>query len=348
MQVVSPGSIKGKKVILRYDFDVPLEGGIVLEDFRLKAGLETLKLCLLHASQTTLIGHIGRPEGKDQSLSVLGIKKWFVSQGFSEEINQQKLVILENLRFNPKEEAADLEFARELAKLGEVYINEAFAAYRPAASTTVLPTLLPSFAGLNFAKEIEVLTKVRNNPDKPLVVIIGGAKVEDKLAVVLEMAKIADAVLVGGKLPIEIKDKNLEVPKNVFVAKLNEDETDLAPETVEAWTNLISQAKQVIWNGPLGKMQNAKLKIENLGTEQGTYEVAQLILNSEAQTIIGGGDTIAVLNQWGILDKFSFSANDSEREDERSSRPSRFISTGGGAMLKFLETGSLPSIEALK
>ncbi|KKQ77908.1 MAG: Phosphoglycerate kinase [Candidatus Daviesbacteria bacterium GW2011_GWF2_38_6] len=196
MQVITKDLINGRRVLLRYDIDVVLHP---LEDFKLKAGLETLKLCLENASKVILMGHLGRPEGKPvESLRVAPIVEWFKSQGFEPEI-------LENLRFDPREESGDLDYARELAQMGDFYINEAFSSYRPAVSTTVLPTLLPHAAGLHFAQEVEILTRVRNNPKKPFVAIMGGAKVTDKLPVIEVLAKKADAVLVGGKLVSEIR-----------------------------------------------------------------------------------------------------------------------------------------------
>src|SRR3990167_1665643 len=313
MQVITKDLINGRRVLLRYDIDVVLHP---LEDFKLKAGLETLKLCLENASKVILMGHLGRPEGKPvESLRVAPIVEWFKSQGFEPEI-------LENLRFDPREESGDLDYARELAQMGDFYINEAFSSYRPAVSTTVLPTLLPHAAGLHFAQEVEILTRVRNNPKKPFVAIMGGAKVTDKLPVIEVLAKKADAVLVGGKLVSEIREQNIILPKNVMVGKLTEDSFDIAPETTSSWSGLISRAAQIVWNGPLGKFEDPK--------NDQSAKIAQLVFYSAAESIVGGGDTIALLSQLDLLDQFSF------------------VSVGGGAMLKFLADGTLPTIEALE
>jgi len=205
MQVVSREFIAGKKVLLRLDLDVPIENGKVDEDFRLKAALPTLRLCLEHASEVIAMGHIGRPKGKKvEELSVAPIYDWLEKQGLSSHLMSGKLKLLENLRFEEGENKCDPEYAKELAGLGEVYINEAFAAHHPAASTTILPTLLPAFAGLHFAREVEKLTKVRQAPRPGLVAIIGGVKAEDKLPAVLALSKIADYVLVGGKIVEEL------------------------------------------------------------------------------------------------------------------------------------------------
>lgn len=320
MQVVSPELVQGKKVLLRMDLDVPLKDGKVQEDFRLKAGLPTLKLCLEHASEVIVMGHIGHPDGEDRSLSVEPIYDWLVNQGLSSHLSSGKLKLLENLRFESGEERGDLEYAKELALLGNFFINEAFAAYRKAASTTVLPTLLPHFAGLRFAQEVEKLTKVRENPEHPLVVIVGGAKVKDKLPAAEAMAKIADYVLVGGKIASEIQNSKFKV-QNVLVGELNEEGMDITKETVESWKKIIVEAKMIVWNGPLGKVEEPK--------NFQTHEVANLVISSGAETILGGGDTITYLNKLGLLERFSF------------------ISTGGGAMLKFLTEGTLPTIEVL-
>lgn len=366
MNRVNSTDIEEKIVLLRFDIDVTIENGEVTEDFRLRAGLPTLNLCLQSAEKVILIGHIGRPEGKIvPSLCVAPILKWFENHGFKDYLINGQLVILENLRFDSRESfgsAADkesVEYAKELAQMGDIYINEAFAAYHPAASTTVLPTLLPHFAGLNFAKEVEVLTRVKQNPSKPLVVIMGGAKVEDKLPVINEMAKIADAVLVGGKLIKELMDDpvapvsrrpsslslraRLQDPSsappitlalNVYLGNLTDDGFDVTSATIKEWEIIISKAKMIVWNGPVGKIEVGNLKVENLETAKGTYDLAKIILNSGAEIIIGGGDTVSFLDKVGLLDQFQ-------------SKSSVFISTGGGAMLKLLSDGTLPTIEVL-
>lgn len=326
--VVTPEFVSGKKVLLRYDLDVITDGQI--DDFRLKAGLPTLKMCLEHASSVTMIGHVGRPGGKEvEELSVTPIYQWLLNQGFRDELQSKKLQLLENLRFDRGEEAADEDYARDLIHLtgGDVFVNEAFAAHHKAASTTVLPTLLPHSAGLNFAKEVYELKKIKENPQKPLVAIIGGVKIEDKLSAILALAKIADSVIVGGRIAEEIR----EVSENVLVARLNEEGTDLSFQTIESWKEIIRGAKMIIWNGPLGKVDSGQGTVDR-GTEQGTYKVAEMILESQAEVIIGGGDTVGFLEKANLLDKL---------------KAKGFISTGGGAMLKFLSEGTLPTIEAL-
>lgn len=325
MNVITPDLAKGKKILLRYDIDVALESGKVKEEFKLVAGLDTLKLCLEHGSGVILMGHVGRPDGKVvEELKVAPIVGWFRQQGYGNDLENGKLKILENLRFDPREEACDSGYAKKLAGMGNFYVNEAFSSYRPAVSTTLLPTLLPHAAGLRFTQEVKVLTGIRENPKKPLIAIMGGAKVEEKLPVIKVLAGKADAVLVGGKLIAEIREQNINLPVNVMVGKLTDDGFDIAEETVSAWSTLISKAAMIVWNGPLGKFEDPENK------ESG--EIAKLALASSADTIIGGGDTISLLGGLGLLAKF----------EEKG-----FVSVGGGAMLKLLSDGTLPTIDVL-
>lgn len=329
MVTVNEDLIKGKKVILRLDLDIPLKEGVVIDNFRLKAALPTVELVLKNAERVLLIGHLGRPQGADPAFSLKPIADWFAKNltqapEFAADLNslgQIKFALLENLRFNPGEETADLGFAKKLASGFNFFINEAFAAHHKAASTTVLPTLLPHAAGLRFTKEVETLLNIRNNPQRPSVAIIGGAKVEDKYPAVLALSEFYDAVLVGGLLAQKIKEQNLPVKSNVMVGKLNDSGIDLAEETIEAFSGVLKNAKQIVWGGPLGKY-------EDPAGNRADLKLAQVIVESGAKSIIGGGDTQAALKNF--LDKFSF------------------ISVGGGAMLEFLSKGTLPTIQALQ
>ncbi len=324
MQVVSPELIENKRVLLRLDLDVPIENGVIQDDSRLLAGMDTLGLCLEFASTVTICGHLGRPEGKEvPELSVKPIVDW-IEEGYGHiQLPEGKLHILENLRFEPGEDGMDPMFAQELASHGDVYIFEAFATHNPSVSTTMIPSILPHAAGLQFAHEVEQLLQVRDNPIKPLVVILGGAKVDTKMPVIKAMAAKADAVLVGGKLAAEIKEKGItDLGPNVMVAKLNEDGFDISDETLGAWMGLIKTAKQVVWNGPVGKFEDPKYNQSE--------KIAKAIIESGAKSIIGGGDTVSAVTKYGLVDKFTF------------------VSTGGGAMLKLLADGTLSTIEALK
>lgn len=368
MQVVDAEFVKNKKVLLRYDIDVAFrkdtddrvpfgsaQGWQVTEDFKLKAGLNTLKLCIQNASKVVIIGHVGRPfksadgekSGNPQNLSAKPIQVWFEKElgesvEFAENLEQvshstSKIVLLENTRFFHGEvpgaeyhascisKTCDIDFAKSLASLGEVYVNEAFSAHNAGASTTMVPVLLPHRAGIHFTKEVEVLLNVRNNPKKPFIGIMGGAKVKDKLPVVEVLAKIADAVLVGGKLVHEIREQNISLPNNVMVGKLADDGFDISPDTTSSWAGLISKAAMIVWNGPLGKFEDPKYNQ--------TEEVIKIVLSSGAEIVIGGGDSVAALSQYGLLEEAQKKA---------------FVSVGGGAMLKLISDGILPTIEALQ
>ncbi len=324
MQTVSADLIRGKKVLLRLDIDVSIENGKILEPFRLESGLETLKLCLENAESVTCMGHIGRPGGVEVAeLSVAPVVAWYEEKLKDLQLTSGKFNFLENLRFEKGEDDASAEYAAELAKLGDFLVIESFASHRPAASTTVLATLLPHAAGLRFGKEVEELTKVRENPTRPMVAIIGGAKIEDKLAVVTQMSKSADAVLIGGKLPHEIHEKGLTFPPNVLVARMNESGFDLDPEVAQKFADIIKASKMVVWAGPMGKYEDEEHR-------EGTRILAQVMVDAGVHSVIGGGDTITALSEIGLLDKMSF------------------VSTGGGAMLKLLADGTLPTLDALK
>lgn len=323
------------------DLDVPLgKSKEVLDDYRLRVGLPTLKLCLEYAQELIVMGHLGRPQGKEvPELSVAPIARWLEEQGLAAEIESGKLKLLENLRFEAGEDGCDPGYARDLASLGDFFVNEAFAAHHPAASTTVLPTLLPHSAGLRFAQEVEVLTRVRNYPKRPLIAIIGGVKIEDKLRAVRVLSEVADVVLVGGKIASEIKKKPglvKELGEGVVLGELNKDQTDLTPETLQVWREiLLHHAGMIIWNGPIGKIEGQVSSIkyqgeeEKLGSGRGTYKVAQAIIESGVESIVGGGDTVGFLEKLGMTEDFNF------------------VSTGGGAMLKFLTEGTLPTVKAL-
>lgn len=324
MQIVSDKFVSGKKVLLRLDIDVEIEGGKVAEDYRLRAGIPTIRLCLEVASEVIIMGHIGRPKGKVvPELSVEPVFNWFSENGFKEELESKKLRILENLRFEAGEDEASLDYAKELAALGDVYINEAFSSHHKAASTTVLPTLLPHAAGLRFAKEVDTLTKIRQAPKRPQVAIVGGAKVEDKYQAILDLSNFCDNVLVGGLLAKLMLEQALEKPSNVVLGALNEEGIDLSAAALGAFAHIIKDAKDIIWAGPVGKYED-----EN--GNHGDKILAEAVTLSEARSLIGGGDTISALNKLGFLDKFTF------------------VSVGGGAMLELLTKGTLPTIDVLE
>lgn len=335
--------VSRKKILVRGDLDVPLKDGEVIDDFRLKTLLPALSYLLEHEAAIILIGHLGRPEGKvveslrlkpvAEALEKLDLPISYSSildcgEFSNQEIERltqkgQRILLLENLRFHPQEEENDHAFAGKLASLGEIFINEAFAdSHREHASIVGIPKFLPSFAGFQFAKEVEKLSKILENPGRPLVFIIGGAKGETKIPLVKKFAKIADTILVAGELMFA---RELEgIPHTRFpvdAVGVN----DIGPRSVELFQRYIRNAQTIVWSGPLGRFEEEKYA-------QGTREVAAALVESKAEVIIGGGDTVAALDKFGLLYKLP---------------TTKFISTGGGAMLELLADGTLPGIEAL-
>ncbi len=335
MQTIDQADVAGKKVIVRADFDVPIEFGMqngestISDRTRIEKNIPTLKLLRSKGAQLFIISHLGRPEGIDSKFSlkiVLPILEELVGEkvNFQENLETKvdgDIVLLENLRFWPEEEENGLEFAKKLASFGETYVNEAFSVdHRTHASVSALPSLLPSYAGLELAKEINELETIFKAPKHPLVAIIGGAKIETKLPAISNLAKIANKVLVGGRLMFEIDKNNLS--ENVIVASDNVDGKDIGPTSLEIFAQVIKDAQMIVWNGPMGVYEDEKYRV-------GTLELAKMIAVSGAYKIVGGGDTISALDELKLTDKMDF------------------VSVGGGAMLEFLGGKKLPALEAL-
>jgi len=273
-------SVKNKRVLVRGDIDVPLNP---FDDTRLKAIKPTIDFLLENDCQVTLCGHLGRPNGKVvPELSTKIIIDWFKKEDSGRGQND-KLFVLENLRFDPREENNDPEFARGLAQNQDVYVNEAFAdSERAHASIVGVPKLLPHYAGFRLAKEIEVLSKILENPDRPLLVIIGGAKIDTKQPLIDKMKNFADAVIVSEKIasPAARNDVNAD-----FFDKFSE---------------IFVKSKTIIWNGPFGQIEDEKY-------QAGTKKLAELILeNKDAYKIVGGGDTVGFLDKIGLTEKFDW------------------------------------------
>lgn len=321
IQVVSDQLLTGKRVILRLDLDVPIQNGQILDDYRLKATLPTLQLCLVIAETTTIIGHIGRPKGvRVESLSVEPIFNYLEDIFGPEAFESGSLQILENLRFEVGEDSGDLNFAKALTEYGDFFVNEAFASHHPSTSTTVLPKLLPHAIGLRFAQEIQVLSEVRASTKRPQVAIIGGAKVEDKYPALTAFSQFCDYVLVGGLLPNQIRQQNLPIGQNVILGEIAANGLDISLASVDHFNQILKPAQRIIWAGPMGKYEDPQGNQANLA-------LAKTILANQIESIIGGGDTQTALKDY--LDYFSF------------------VSVGGGAMLEFLTKGTLPALEAL-
>ena len=378
--------VKGKRVLLRVDFNVPLKDGRVTDPMRIRAALPTIRRLLDGGATVIACSHLGRPKGKvDPKYSMAPVARLLADElqmpvrlteaanGPPEDLETLKageVALLENLRFDPREEANDPAFAQELAALADAYVCDAFGAvHRAHASVAGVPALLPSAAGLLLQKEVEVLSTLLKSPKRPFVVVLGGAKVSDKLGIVKSLLERADNILIGGAMAntflaaegIDIGKSRIEadrleevkkilaaaremgvqiaLPDDVVVAEeFSEDAEgrvvdvmqipgnamalDIGPSTVYRFSEWIRISSTILWNGPMGVFE-----WENFAT--GTHEVAKLVANAEAFTVVGGGDSAAAL-----------AAFDLEGEVDH-------LSTGGGASLEFLEGRPLPGLVAL-
>lgn len=345
----SIGSLSNKTVVLRVDTDVDLKDARITDDTRLLASLETIEQVSKLGGKINIIGHLGRPELNQKSeilnlksLTLEPIAKWFADklggsmnpieiQGFKAWKITEEVSLLENIRFYKEEEKNDAEFSEKLSKLGDIYINDAFAvSHRSHASIVGIAKILPSYAGLHLMQEIKVLSKILDDPDRPLAVLIGGAKIETKLPLVEKMHKVADYVLVGGQIAdqtrvlIKIQHEKLKGKKSaVLVSESTENGEDITTKSVNNFGQILGLAKTIVWNGPVGKIGSPI-------SEKGTRELANIIIHTNAYKVVGGGDTLAYLKTINMLDKFDF------------------VSTGGGAMLEFLSGHKLPGIKVLE
>ena len=311
--------VAGKRVLVRADLDIDIG-----ETYRLEAIVPTLEYLSSKAGKIIVIGHLGRPGGK----IVDELKIAPVAEALKKTCSGINFEVLENLRFNPGEESNDIDFAKEIASHGDVYINEAFAtSHRDSASITTLPKLLPHAAGFRFIKEVENLSKIFEDPKKPVVFVIGGSK-DDKKEYIKNLEPLADKILVGGRLPEYYGDLALESIRNakedlkVLIANLNQDKEDITLNSIERFEKEIEKAKTIVLAGPMGRY-------ENEGHRQGTERIFKKVASSGAFKIVGGGDSLSVLTIYSLKEKFDW------------------VSVGGGAMLEFLSKKTLPGITAL-
>lgn len=343
---------KGKFVLVRVDFNVPMEKGKVMDDFRIKRTLPTIEFLRRKGAKIILISHL--TDGRAKSLRPVAkyLKINFISSVLGKNVEQKiskmrdgEVLLLENLRTEKGEEKNDKNFAKKLARIGDIYINDAFSAsHREHASIVGLPKYLPSYVGFLFEEEFKNL-KAALKPSHPFLFILGGVKFGTKLPVLEKFVKIADKIFVGGALANNffwaekvdiggsVLDKNIDIkkflrnPKIVLpidVKKKNSVILDIGHLAIKELSLLIKKSKFILWNGPLGSFKEK-------GFGKGTEAAARLISQSGAKSIIGGGDTTSAVKKAGIpLKRFSF------------------VSTAGGAMLEFLAKGTLPGIEALK
>jgi phosphoglycerate kinase len=354
---VRDADIQGKRVLLHTDFDVPLLNGKVADDARIRAALPTIALLREKgAKQIIIISKLGRPGGK--IVEVLRMAP--VAARLGELIDLAGIEVRENLRFDPREEANDDTFAKELSALGDIFVNEAFAdSHRAHASIVGIPKYLPSYAGLHFLDEITHL-EVALHPPHQSIAIIGGAKFETKEPLLLKLVSLYDSLVLGGALANDVlksrgfpvggstvsampvptplaMDERVQLPSDLVVIetggdaersclvtdiRASEQAVDIGESTAKNWAEKIRGAQFILWNGPMGVYEK--------GFTRATDELAEAVATGSCRAIIGGGDTDAALA------KFSFDKN------------RIFISTGGGAMLQFLADGTLPGIEALR
>jgi len=380
--------VEGKKVLVRVDFNVPLDkNGRVADDTRIRGALPTIQYLLDHGARPILMSHLGRPRGqvveslrmgpvgkrlqKLLSYPVVYVRE-IVGPGVKKAVeeNPKAIILLENLRFHPGERENLPELSRQMARLADVYVNDAFGtSHRAHASTVGVAAYLPALMGLLMEKELETLGGLLEDPARPFVVLLGGNKVSDKLGVIDSFLEIADTILTGGGMCFTlIKSMGLEigqsvveedqlrqitsvlkkarkkgvkivVPSDFMIAdrfdkkanhKLVPAESippdwmglDVGPVTVEKYCTFIKEAKTVFWNGPMGVF-------EWHAFSKGTRGIANCIADTEAVSVVGGGDSDAALRQFDLEDKMDF------------------VSTGGGAAMRLLEGKKLPAVEAL-
>ena len=335
--------VAGKRVLLRADLNVPLQGGRVADDTRVRAALPTIRLLLERgAKEVVVCSHLGRPKGPDPAFSMAPV------DGRLRELlggEDGRVRVLENTRFNSEETENGAGYARELAAQADLYVNDAFgSAHRAHSSTEAVAHLLPAYAGLLLERELCELGRLLAEPDRPFVAIVGGLKVEDKIGVLERLAEQADVMLIGGKMAEQLRESNplrapVELPSDVVAAAAFEADAeakvvpydrlpdgwlglDIGPATRAAFAAQIATARTVFWNGPMGVFEWPRFA-------EGTKAVAEAIAASSAWSVVGGGDSVRAVTELGLEDRISW------------------VSTGGGASLELLEGRELPGVAAI-
>ena len=341
---VRDADVAGKTVLVRADLNVPLKDGAVADDTRIRASLPTLKLLLERgAKEIRVCSHLGRPKTEeDRSKYAMAP----VAAHLHELLPDERIHVLENTRFTPGETKNDEGYARELAEGCDVYVDDAFgSAHRAHSSTEGVARLLPAYAGLLLEEELEHLGKLLGDIERPFVLVSGGAKVDDKLAVLQNLGSKADTVLIGGKMAEQLRVENpldfeVELPTDVVGAAAFEALAefgvyavadlpdgwlglDIGPETRKAFAAKLAEAKTIFWNGPMGVFEWPRFAA-------GTKAVAEAVAgNEQAFSVVGGADSVRALNELGLTGKISW------------------VSTGGGASLELLEGKELPGVAVI-
>ena len=328
-------------VLVRADLNVPLEDGAVADDTRIRAALPTLELLLERgAAGIRVCSHLGRPQGEDPAFRIEPVREHLRSLLADERIN-----VLENTRFDPRETANDPSFAAELAEGCDLYVNDAFgSAHRAHASTEAVAYVLPAYAGLLLEQELEMLSRLLQEVERPYVAVVGGLKVEDKIGVLEHLSEYVSTMVIGGKMAEQLRAENpLEAPVRLPVDYVVADafaedaesrvvpwnqipegwlDLDIGPETCEQFAQKIRNAKTVFWNGPMGVFEWERFA-------EGTKAIAHAVAECEGFTVVGGGDSVRAVNELGLAGRISW------------------VSTGGGASLELLEGKELPGIAAI-
>jgi phosphoglycerate kinase len=346
MKTIKDVPLEGKKVFLRADYNVPISNGEIAEDERIKESIKTIHHIFSNKPQLLLI--VSHFSDQSQSMvpvadklqELLGVEVTLISDIqelanrtiFPSGKQEPEVLLMENIRFWPEEEAGDEEFAKNFIQDFDVYINDAFSvSHRDHASISKMPKhVKEKCMGLLFEEEFSQLTKIKDNPDHPALAIIGGAKISTKLPVINNLVKNYDRVLVGGMIANEALDQGLVFDEKVMLPVdfgpegLEESRLDIGPKTIELYKQEIAKAKTVMWNGPMGKF-------EEFDCDKGTRSMMQAIAaNTQAYRVVGGGETIEAMQRFGTFRDFNY------------------VSMSGGAMLEFMAGNRLPGIEALE